>query len=84
MVDELTFDGLLTQINDNLAFMQSDLNSKIALEAERRCCGDNSIVTYLNTNFQPKAIASFTPSTDAPTIAATFNPLGNCGCSCGR
>lgn len=72
------------QINDNLVFMQNDLNNKINLEAERRCCGDNSIVTYLNTNFQPKAIASFTPSTDAPTIAATFNPLGNCGCSCGR
>ena len=72
------------QINDNLVFMQNDLNNKINLEAERRCCGDNSIVTYLNTNFQPKAIASFTPSTDAPTIAETFNPLGNCGCGCGR
>ena len=71
------------QINDNLVFMQNDLNSKINLEAERRCCGDNSIVTYLNTNFQPKAIASFTPSTDAPTIASTFNPIANCGCSCG-
>lgn len=71
------------QINDNLVFMQNDLNNKINLEAERRCCGDNSIVTYLNTNFQPKAIASFTPSTDAPTIASTFNPIANCGCSCG-
>lgn len=71
------------QLNDNMAFIQNDLNNKIALEAERRCCGDSSIVTYLNTNFQTKAIASFTPSTDAPVPAATFNPIANCGCGCG-
>lgn len=71
------------QLNDNMAFIQNDLNNKIALEAERRCCGDNSIVTYLNTNFQSKAIASFTPSTDAPVPAATFNPIANCGRGCG-
>ncbi len=71
------------QLNDNMAFIQGDLNNKIALEAERRCCGDSSIVTYLNSNFQTKAIAGFTPSTDAPVPAATFNPIANCGCGCG-
>lgn len=71
------------QLNDNMAFIQNDLNNKVALEAERRCCGDSSIVTYLNSNFPTKAIASFTPSTDAPIPAATFNPIANCGCGCG-
>lgn len=70
------------QINDNMAFLKADLSNKIALEAERRCCGDQSIVTYLNSNFQTKAIASFTPSTDAPVAAETFNPIANCGCGC--
>lgn len=49
----------------------------IALEAERRCCADNKIVTYLNGNFYPVSVADVTTGTTA-TIRETYNPL--CGC----
>lgn len=49
----------------------------IALEAERRCCADNKIVTYVNGNFYPVSVADVTTGTTA-TIRETYNPL--CGC----
>ena len=49
----------------------------IALEAERRCCADNKIVTYLNGNFYPISVADVTTGT-AVTARTTYNPL--CGC----
>lgn len=51
----------------------------IALEAERRACADNKIVTYINSTFVPRYVADLTPATGT-TQAAIFNPL--CGCSC--
>ena len=49
----------------------------VALEAERRCCADNKIVTYVNSNFYPVSVADVTTGTTA-TIRETYNPL--CGC----
>lgn len=49
----------------------------VALEAERRCCADNKIVTYLNGNFYPVSVADVTTGTTA-TARTTYNPL--CGC----
>ncbi len=51
----------------------------IALEAERRACADNKIVTYMNSTFVPRYIADLTPATGT-TQASIFNPL--CGCNC--
>lgn len=51
----------------------------IALEAERRCCADNKIVNYLNSNFYPISVADVTVATTA-TARELSNPL--CGC-CG-
>lgn len=51
----------------------------IALEAERRACGDNKIVTYVNSTFVPRYIADLTPATGT-TQATIFNPLCNCNC----
>lgn len=56
----------------------------IAMEAERRCCADNAIVTYANATFYAKLIAGITPSTDAPTPQSTYNPLPKCNSCCGN
>lgn len=65
---------------DDILLVRKD----IEIEAERRCCGDNSIVTYANATFYAKLIAGITPSTAAPTAQDTYNPLPKCGsCCCG-
>lgn len=51
----------------------------IALEAERRTCADNKIVSYMNSTFVPRYIADLTPATGT-TQATIFNPLCNCIC----
>lgn len=66
----------------DIAAVESRLNSKIALEAERRCCADNAIVNYANATFYPKMVADVTVGTT--TIAQTlYNPIPDCGC-CGK
>lgn len=49
----------------------------IQLEAERRCCADNKIVSYVNGNFYPVNIADITAATTS-TPRVTYNPLCNC------
>ncbi|MBR5796175.1 MAG: hypothetical protein IKY26_08510, partial [Erysipelotrichaceae bacterium] len=39
-------------------------NAGIALEAERRCCADGKIVTYVNGTFYPIEVAGLTVTTD--------------------
>lgn len=51
--------------------------SAVALEAERRCCADNKIVSYVNGNFYPVSVADVTVGTTA-TAREIYNPL--CGC----
>lgn len=51
----------------------------IALEAERRTCADNKIVSYMNSTFVPRYIADFTVGSGT-TQATIFNPLCNCNC----
>ena len=63
----------------NIAWQNQNVMNAIALEAERRECGDNKIVTYVNTTFVPKYVADLTPGTTT-TQASIFNPLC-CGCN---
>ena len=65
----------------DIAAVKSELSSAIAMEAERRCCGDNSIVTYANATFYPKLVADVTAGTTT-TAQVTYNPIPKCGC-CG-
>ena len=66
----------------DIASVEERLNGKIKLEAERRCCADNSIVTYANATFYPKQIADVTVGTT--TVAQTlYNPIPKCSCDCG-
>lgn len=66
----------------DLRAVKSDLECQIRNEAEKRCCGDNSIVNYVNATFYPKMVADVTTGTDT-TAQSTFNPIPRCGCGCG-
>lgn len=63
----------------DIAAVESRLNGKIALEAERRCCGDNAIVSYANATFYPKMVADVTTGTTT-TAQTLYNPIPDCGC----
>lgn len=66
----------------DIAAVEERLNGKIRLEAERRCCADNSIVTYVNATFYPKQVADVTVGTTT-TAQTLYNPIPKCGCDCG-
>lgn len=65
----------------DIASVKSELHREIETEAERRCCGDNSIVTYANATFYPKQVADVTTGT-ATTAQTLYNPLPKCGGCC--
>lgn len=67
----------------DLAAVKSDLCNRIQLEAERRCCADNAIVTYANATFYPKMVADVTVGTTT-TAQTLYNPIPDCGCGCGK
>lgn len=51
----------------------------IALEAERRNCADNKIISYVNGTFAPRYTADFTVGSGT-TQAVVYNPLC-CNCN---
>lgn len=69
-------------VHNDIVCTKNELYSAIRAEAEKRCCGDNSIVTYANATFYPKLVADITPGTGT-TAQPTYNPLPKCGCGCG-
>lgn len=75
MVD--SFEAVHSDIN----CVKNELYGAIRNEAEKRCCGDNSIVTYANATFYPKMVADVTTGT-ATTAQSTYNPIPKCGCGC--
>ena len=71
---------------DSFALVKQDVESvrkealgAVKMEAERRCCGDNAIVTYVNATFYPKQVADVTTGT-ATTAQSLYNPIPKCGC----
>lgn len=67
----------------DLAAVKSDLEGKIRMEAERRCCADNSIINYANATFYPKMVADVTVGTTT-TAQTLYNPIPDCGCCCDK
>lgn len=65
----------------DIAAAEERCNSKIKLEAERRCCADNAIVNYTNATFYPKAVADVTVGTTT-TSQILYNPIPKCGDNC--
>ena len=73
---------------DSFALVKQDVESvrkealgAVKMEAERRCCNDNSIVTYVNATFYPKQVADVTTGT-ATTAQSLYNPIPKCGGCC--
>lgn len=66
-------------VRQDVQCVRNDLTRQIEMEAERRCCGDNSIVTYANATFYPKMVADVTTGTTT-TAQTLYNPLPKCGC----
>lgn len=67
----------------DLAAVKADLDGKIKLEAERRCCADNAIVRYANATFYSKMVADVTVGTTT-TAQSLYNPLPDCGGCCDK
>ena len=68
-------------VHADIGCVKNELYAAIRNEAEKRCCGDNSIVTYANATFYPKMVADVTTGTTT-TAQSTYNPLPRCGCCC--
>lgn len=73
---------------DSFALVKQDVESvrkeamgAIKMEAERRCCGDNALKTYVNATFYPKQVADVTTGT-ATTAQTLYDPLPKCGGCC--
>jgi hypothetical protein len=65
-------------VADAIREVSKDIDYKVNLEAERRCCADQRVVAYANGTFATKLIADYTAGTTT-TAMETFNPLC-CGC----
>ena len=70
-------------LSDGIALVGQQAANAVALEAERRCCADGKLVTYMNGTFTPEYIATQTPGATTVTYTqkSVYNPL--CGC-CGN
>lgn len=68
-------------VRQDVESVRAELSKDIKIEAERRCCGDNAIVTYANATFYPKMVADVTTGTGT-TAQTLYNPLPKCGGGC--
>ena len=70
-------------VNERLECAKNELHGEICREAQKRKCGDNAIVNYLNATFYPKMVADVTTGTTT-TAQPTYNPLpiDDCECDC--
>ena len=73
---------------DSFALVKQDVDcvrkealAAVKMEAERRCCGDNALKTYVNATFYPKQVADVTTGT-ATTAQTLYDPLPKCGGCC--
>ena len=80
VINQKTADSFALAASD-LAATKRELCGQIQLEAERRCCADNSIVTYANATFYPKLVADITAGTTT-TAQVLYNPIPSCGGCC--
>jgi hypothetical protein len=78
-VSNAKIEGTFAVLGEKLNAQHNEFMCALKREADERCCGDNSIVTYLNATFYPKQIADVTVGTTS-TAQATYNPVYNCGC----
>lgn len=80
VINQRTADSFTLAASD-LTAAKTELMSAVQLEAERRSCGDNAIVTYTNATFYPKQVADVTTGTTT-TAQTTYNPIPQCSNCC--
>ena len=78
VVNQRTADSFALAQAD-LAAVKADLLGQIKMEAERRCCADNAIVTYTNATFYPKMVADITTGTGTDLYDNVFLIIGILG-----
>lgn len=78
-VKNAQIEGTFAVLGEQNKAMRNEFMCALAREKDERCCGDNSIVTYLNATFYPKLVADVTAGTTT-TEQPTYNPVYNCGC----
>lgn len=76
-------EGTFAVLGEQTKALRNEFMCALNRERDERCCGDNSIVTYLNATFYPKMVADVTVGTTT-TAQPTYNPVYNCGCGCGH
>ena len=81
-VKNAQIEGTFAVLGEQQKALRNEFMCALNREKDERCCGDNSIVTYLNATFYPKMIAGVTVGTET-TAQPTYNPINNCGC-CNR
>lgn len=70
-----------TLVKQDVDCVRKEALGAVQMEAERRCCGDNALKTYVNATFYPKQVADVTTGT-ATTAQTLYDPLPKCGCGC--
>lgn len=70
-----------TLVKQDVDCVRKEAIGAVKMEAERRCCGDNALKTYVNATFYPKQVADVTTGT-ATTAQTLYDPLPKCGCGC--
>ena len=80
-VKNAQIEGTFAVLGEQQKAMRNEFMCALTREKDERCCGDNSIVTYLNATFYPKLVADVTAGTTT-TAQPTYNPVYNCGCRC--
>ena len=69
-----------TLVKQDVDCVRKESLSAVKMEAERRCCGDNALKTYVNATFYPKQVADVTTGT-ATSPQTLYDPLPKC-CGC--
>jgi hypothetical protein len=79
-VKNAQIEGAFAVLGEQNKALRNEFMCALNRERDERCCGDNSIVTYLNATFYPKLVADVTAGTTT-TAQPTYNPVYNCGCN---
>ena len=80
-VSNAKIEGTFAVLGEKIASQRNEFMCALNRERDERCCGDNSIITYLNATFYPKMVADITTAATT-TAQTTYNPISNCGCGC--
>ena len=78
-VSNAKIEGTFAVLGEQIKAQRNEFLTALKREADERCCGDNSIVTYANATFYPKMVADVTTGTTV-TAQPTYNPVYNCVC----